>query len=163
MTRLSKIESPSRKDLFPHLHLYPIGGRVSTLLPDRSVPVSLALSLFCKIVLALWGSLLWNSRLPSWPRSTDSACQCRRCRRCGFDPWVGKIPWKRKWQLTPVFLPGESHGQRSLAGYSPWAHKESATSEPLSVHTHLNSVQSLGCPSGSPSPYSTCRSANDPM
>ena len=42
-----------------------------------------------------------------------------------FDPWVGKIPWRRVWQPTPVFLPGESHGQRSLAGYSPWDHKES--------------------------------------
>ena len=42
-----------------------------------------------------------------------------RCRRHGFDPWVRKIPWRRKWQLTPVFLPGKSHGQRSLAGYSP--------------------------------------------
>ena len=40
-----------------------------------------------------------------------------------FGSWVGKIPWKRKWQPTPVFLPGESHGQRSLAGYSPWGHK----------------------------------------
>jgi len=37
-----------------------------------------------------------------------------------FNPWVGKIPWKRKWQPTPVILPGKSHGQRSLAGYSPW-------------------------------------------
>ena len=44
--------------------------------------------------------------------------------RCGFDPWVGKIPWKRKWEPTPVFLPGESHGQRNLAGYSPWGLKE---------------------------------------
>ena len=44
--------------------------------------------------------------------------------RCRFDPWVGKIPWRRKWQPTPVFLPGESYGQRSLAGYSPWGHKE---------------------------------------
>ena len=41
-----------------------------------------------------------------------------------FDPWVGKIPWRRKWQLTPVFLPGESHRQRSLVGYSPWGLKE---------------------------------------
>ena len=45
--------------------------------------------------------------------------ECRRHRRCGLDPQVGKIPWKRAWQPTPVFLPGESHGQRSLAGYSP--------------------------------------------
>ena len=42
----------------------------------------------------------------------------------GFDPWVGKIPWRRKWQPTPVFLPGEFHGQRSLLGYSPWGRKE---------------------------------------
>ena len=44
--------------------------------------------------------------------------------RHGFDPWVGKIPWRRKWQPTPVFLPGESHGQRSLVGYSLWGCKE---------------------------------------
>jgi len=43
----------------------------------------------------------------------------RRHRRCGFNPWVGKIPWRRKWQPTPGFLSGESHGQRTLAGYSP--------------------------------------------
>ena len=45
-------------------------------------------------------------------------------KRCGFDPWVGKIPWKKAWHPIPVFLPGESLGQRSLAGYSPWGHKE---------------------------------------
>ena len=49
---------------------------------------------------------------------------CLQCRRCRFDPWVGKIPWRRKWQPTPVFLPGKSHGQRSLEGYSPCGHKE---------------------------------------
>ena len=52
----------------------------------------------------------------------ESDCQCRRCE---FNPWVGKIPWRKKWQPTPVFLPGKSHGQRSLAGYSPWDCKES--------------------------------------
>ena len=45
-------------------------------------------------------------------------------RRCSFNPWVRKIHWRRKWQPTPVFLPGRSHGQRSPAGYSPWDHKE---------------------------------------
>ena len=45
--------------------------------------------------------------------------------RFRIDPWVWKIPWRSAWQLTPVFLPGESHGQRSLAGYSPWGQKES--------------------------------------
>ena len=48
-----------------------------------------------------------------------------------FDSWVGKIPWRRKWHPTPVLLPGESHGQRSLAGYSPWGRKELATTEGL--------------------------------
>ena len=51
------------------------------------------------------------------------ACQCRRCKRLRFDPWVRKFPWIRKWQPTPVFLPGKSHRQRSLVGYSPWGHK----------------------------------------
>ena len=55
----------------------------------------------------------------------ESTCQCRRFKRLHFDPWVGKIPWRRKWQPTPVFLPGESHGQRSMMGYSPWCRKES--------------------------------------
>ena len=54
---------------------------------------------------------------PGGAGGTESACQCRRCRRCGFDPWVRKIPWRRAWQPTAVFMPGESHGQRGLAGY----------------------------------------------
>ena len=50
-----------------------------------------------------------------------------------FNPWVGKIPWRRKWQPTPVFLPGESHGERILVGYSPRGHKESDTTEQLHI------------------------------
>ncbi|RCU27096.1 hypothetical protein DVA79_19545, partial [Acinetobacter baumannii] len=53
----------------------------------------------------------------------------------GFDLWIGKIPWSRKWQPTPVFLPGESHGQRRLVAYSPWGHKESITAKET-WHTH---------------------------
>ena len=56
---------------------------------------------------------------------------CLQCGRPGFDPWVGKISQRRKWQPTPVFLPGESFGQRSLVGYSPLGHKESDTTERL--------------------------------
>ena len=52
-----------------------------------------------------------------------SSVQCRRHRRSRFDPWVGKIPWRRKWQPAPLFLPGKFHGQRKLAGYSPWGCK----------------------------------------
>ena len=47
----------------------------------------------------------------------------------GFDLWVGKIPWRRKWQPTPLFWPGKSHGQRSPEGHSPWGHQESDTTE----------------------------------
>ena len=53
----------------------------------------------------------------------ESAYRCRRCKRCGFDPWVRKISWSRKWQPTPVFLPRKFNGQRSLAGYSPWGRR----------------------------------------
>ena len=54
---------------------------------------------------------------------------CLEYRRPGLDPWVGKIPWRRKWQPTPVLLPGEFHGGRRLVGYSPWGRKESDTTE----------------------------------
>ena len=56
-----------------------------------------------------------------------------QCRRLWFNPWVRKLPWRREWLSTPVFLPGEFHGQRSLAGYSPWGHKESDTTELLTI------------------------------
>ena len=58
------------------------------------------------------------------------------CRRARFDPWVRKIPWRREWILTPVFLPGEFHGQRSLVSYSPWGHKESDTTGELTLSNH---------------------------
>ena len=55
------------------------------------------------------------------------------CGRLRFDPWVGKIPWRRKWQSAPALLPGKSHGQRSLVGYSPWGRKELDMTERLHV------------------------------
>ena len=70
---------------------------------------------FCTFDGPLWASqvaLVVKNLLAQW----------RSCRRCRFDPWVRKIPWRRAWKPTPVFLPGESHGQRSLEGYSPWSH-----------------------------------------
>ena len=66
---------------------------------------------------------------------------CRRRRRYGFDLWVRKIPWGRAWQLTPVFLPEESHGQRSLVGCSPWGHTELDMTE-ATEHTHLTCLNS---------------------
>ena len=74
-------------------------------------------STFCCICFIKWASqvALVVKNLPA---------NAGRYKRCKFDPWVRKIPWRRARQPTPVFLPGESHGQRSLAGYSPWGHKE---------------------------------------
>ena len=68
--------------------------------------------------------LLW------WLSGKESACQCRRHE---LNPWVREIPWRRKWQPIPVFLPEKSHGQRRLVGYSPWGHKESDKTEQLSI------------------------------
>ena len=61
-----------------------------------------------------------------------------------LNPWVGMIPWRREWQPTPAFLPGESHGQRSLVGYSPQGHKELDKTDSwacIHTHTHIHSVQ----------------------
>ena len=75
---------------------------------------------------------VYSRGCPRWLSGKEPDYQCRRRKRRGFDPWVGKIPWRN--EPTPVFLPGESCGQRSLAGYSPWGHKESDATERLTVH-----------------------------
>ena len=71
--------------------------------------------------------------LPRWLSEKESACQCRRHKKCGFDLWVRKIPWRRKWQPTPVSLPGKSHEQRSLAAT---VHGVAKSRIPLSMHAH---------------------------
>ena len=80
-----------------------------------------------------------NEELVTFPGGTigkEPACHCRRCKRCRFDPWVRKIPWRRAWQPTPVFLPGESHGQ---GAWRATAHGV-AESQPrlcqMSMHQH---------------------------
>ena len=75
--------------------------------------------------------------LPQWLSCKESTCQCRR-------HWVGKIPWRRKWQPTPVFLPGKSYGQRSLAGYSSWDCKELDTIERARTHTQSHTWSNEG-------------------
>ena len=87
--------------------------------------------------------------LPWWLRDKEFACSCRRC---GFDPWLGKIPWKRKWQPTPVFLPGKSHGHRSLVGYSPWGCKSWTW---LSDSTTKGPLRSLICGGFGVTPHMT--------
>ena len=66
---------------------------------------------------------------PGGASDKEPACQCRRHKRRGFDSWVRKVLWRKAWQPTPVFLPGESHGQRSLVGGRLWGHTESDTTE----------------------------------
>ena len=78
---------------------------------------------------------IWVCRLPRLLSSKESACQCRRRRKRGFNPWISKIPWRRKWQPIPLFLPEKSHGQSSLTVYSPWGRKELDMTEQLSMHT----------------------------
>ena len=98
-----------------------LAGRLLTTGPPRK---SLFFSFFAVILVSYMG-------LPWWLRRLSVSLQCRRP---GFDPWVRKIPWRRKWQSTPVLLPGKSRGQRSLVGYSTWGRKESDTTERLHFH-----------------------------
>ena len=76
-------------------------------------------------------SFMRNQELLSWLQGASLMAQwwriCLQCKRCGFSPWSGKIPWRRKWQPTPVFLPAKSHGLGSLVGYSPWGCKSGRT------------------------------------
>ena len=69
--------------------------------------------------LLVWASIANYCRLQGGTSGKGPACQCRRHKRLGFDPWVRMFPWRRTWQPTPVLFPGESHGQRSLVGYGP--------------------------------------------
>ena len=76
-------------------------------------------------------------RLTRWLSGKEPACQCRRCR---FDPLIGRVPWRRKWQHTIVFLPGKSHGQRSLAGHSPWGPERVGHEWALAPSTEVKTV-----------------------
>ena len=88
--------------------------------------------------------MLWG--FPGGASGKEPTCQCRTHKRLGLDPWVGKIPWRRARQPTLVFLPGESHGQRSLVGYSPYGRKES------SRHTQRSCSRSYPSPLHDPFP-----------
>ena len=88
-----------------------------------------------------------------WLSRKESACQCRRC---GLDPWVGKVPWRRKWQPTPVFFSGESHGQRSLVGYR--AGGSQITKElDMTYQLNNNNKSIRETPSGIPWPFPRVR------
>ena len=84
---------------------------------------------------ALWRNLHPLLGFPGGASGKEPTCQCRRHERFWLDPWVRKMPWRRRWQPTPVFLPGKSPGRRSLVGYRPWGCKESDMTE-ATPHVH---------------------------
>ena len=84
-----------------------------------------------------------SSGFPGGPKGEEPTCQCRTHKRLGFNPWVRKTPWRRTWQPTPVFLPGESHGQRSLVGYSPWGCRVGHNGGNLAQHVSNHSESLL--------------------
>ena len=81
----------------------------------------------------LFFSIYSDSLCKSLPFVAQSVRICLQCKRPGFDPWVKKIPWRRKWQPTLVSLPGKSHGQRGLRGWGPWGCKGSGMTEWLTL------------------------------
>ena len=86
-------------------------------------------------------ALTYTWSFPGGASGEEPACQRRRYKRLGFNPCVGMIPWRTAWQPTPVFLPGESHRQRRLVGYSPWGPKDSGmTGSYLAQHRTLTYI-----------------------
>ena len=117
-------------------HLLHIISRICDLLSSESASGFLLLPL-----LSL--NTFQASQVAQWSRIY---LQCRRRRRCEFDSWVGKIPWRRKWQPTPVLLPEKSQGERSLVGYDPWGHKrvrqDWSDLARAYTHTHTHTLNS---------------------
>ena len=117
--------------------------QVTFLSPSEYISKSAA----CCIVQSYWRGWCRGEVLPgelSWQRVY------LQCRRPQFNPWAGKIPWRRAWQPTPVFLPGDSHAQRSLGGYSPWGPKEPDPTERLSAAQHSPSSMPRGVEDAGP-------------
>ena len=110
------------------LDLLAVQGTLNSLLQHHSSKASI-----------LWCSAFFTLPLVKcFPGGSDGKASAYNVGRPRFNPWVRKIPWRRKWHPTPVLLPGKSHGLRSLVGYRPWGHKESDTTERL--HFHLKAV-----------------------
>ena len=99
----------------------------------------------CMYMVCVYMYMVYIVGLAWWLSGKESA---RQYREHVFNPWVRKIPWRRKWQHTPVFLPWKSHGQRSLAGYSPWGYKSQVQLKRLNhqIKNTLNLAASDNCP-----------------
>ena len=118
-----KPRAPRPQDLRP-LDNCPHFPFICLRLSLKTGPVLTVLSYLCKFKIAQ--PFLCLRGFPGGSDSKESSCQHRRP---GFNPWVAKIPWRRAWQPTPVFSPGEFRGQRRLVGYSPWGRKGLYTTE----------------------------------
>ena len=93
------------------------------------------------IIAEIFDFLQLKYQLPKWFNGKESSCQCKRYE---FDLWFGKILWRRQWQPTPIFFLGKSHGQRSLAGYSPWdVKKEFDLTQQLNNNNKLKYSQEI--------------------
>ena len=114
--------SPSRVSLYLHTWPGEMGRSGAATQAARPDPKPLGHPSQGHSVLCTQGisHLLVTGGFPGGAGGKEPAGQCRRHERCGFHSWVGKTPWRRAWQPTPVLLCGESHGRRSLVGYSPW-------------------------------------------
>ena len=99
--------------------------------PQEEMAKQAELSFLHSLSLQFSHLTIFEATFPGGSEVKVSACVCLQYERPGFDSWVGKIHWRRKWQPTPVFFPGESHGRRSLVGYSPQGVKESDMTERL--------------------------------
>ena len=106
-------------------------------LGDYVVDVSLMLKSSCKYHSPFQNQSSICDGLPRWLSSNESPCQCRRPKTLGFNPWVRKIPWRRKWQPTPVFLPGKSHGQRNLGAIVYRVAKSQTPLKWISMHASI--------------------------
>ena len=113
----------------------------------KNMSLKYMLGLLCEptIIIFHWIWIWYSGGTSNNNNKKKSTCQSRRCNRLRLDLWVRMIPWRRKWHCTPSFLPGKFHGQRSLAGYSPWSCKEAkelnTTEQAHSTHTHQRQLQ----------------------
>ena len=117
------------------MRLQRVGGDLATKQQQQQLNINHS---FNQQLLYLRASLiaqLVKNLLPSWGSMQSPLVNAREARDGAFHPWVGRIPWKRKWRPPPVFLPGKFHGQRSLSTYSPWVHQES---DMMHTHTHTH-------------------------
>ena len=110
-------------------------------LPDKKINLTFILKKLFTFFQILFQMYVLQATIRASLMAQTVKVSCPQCRRPGFDSWVGKIPWRKKWQSTPALLPGKFHGRRSLIGYSPWGRKKSDMTERLHFTLWLRNIQ----------------------